>query len=293
MKSWKIGAVSGLIAGIVAGIYTVFIHVPMLFKLGLPYLSLPPPVTPFAKIITVEIVINVIWGVFLGVVYSKIYDLIPGKNISKSLLFSLICYLINNIRGTTLLLFYGNTLSAISYMLFIFPWIAYALVLGFIYEFLQDRYLTINEKLKIKKHEIRSGIHPGAIAGLLGGIIAFITMVIGIAIGFWPSRIPDPDIGFFLSQLGTHAFFNMIWGVFFGMFFVMFYDRIPDKDIKKGIVFSLTIFFITTFRGNIHQIAYADTPKLLLYSYEWITMGFFMFLTVGLVLGLLYRKPPK
>jgi len=47
MKSWKIGAVSGLIAGIVAGIYTVFIHVPMLFKLGLPYLSLPPPVTPF------------------------------------------------------------------------------------------------------------------------------------------------------------------------------------------------------------------------------------------------------
>jgi hypothetical protein len=290
MKSWKIGAVSGLIAGIIAGLITVFFNMPLNLKLGLAYFPLPPLGTPFTKIMTVEIVINVIWGVFLGSIYSKIYDLIPGKRISKSLLFGLICYLITNIRGTALNLFYWYILSAISYMVFIFPWIAYALVLGFLYEFLQGRYLTTKEKLKIIRHDIRSGIHPGAIAGLLGGIIAFITMVIGIAIGFWPPRIPDPDIGFFLSQLGTHVFFNMIWGVVFGMLFVMFYDRIPSKDIKKGIVFSLTIFFITTFRGNFRQIAYSGMPKLLLYSYEWITMGFFMFLTVGFVLGLFYKK---
>lgn len=292
-KSLKIGAVAGLMAGVIAGIVAIIIAL-ITFKIGLPYWELlPPPVTPLTKITTVEIVINVIWGVFLGTVYSKIYYLIPGKKISKSLLFGLICYLINDIRATSLVLFYGYILSAISGILSIFSWIAYALVLGFIYEFLQGRYLKAKEKLKIKKHSIRSGIHPGAIAGLLGGIVAGIIAAVIGAIGFWPPSVPDPVIGFFLSQLGTHVFFNMIWGVVFGMLFVMFYDGIPGKDIKKGIVFSLVIFFITTFRGNIHQLTYSSTPAALFRSYSWIIIGFFMFLTVGLVLGLLYKKTIK
>ena len=288
MKSWKIGAVAGLIAGIVAGIVETISAITFL-TIGLGYLWLPPPPNAPILIITATgMVVNIIWGVFLGIVYAKIYDLVPGKSISKSLLFGLICYFIYDIRGATYYLFYGDILTVISQISWIFTWIAYALVLGFIYEFLRSRYFITKERLKIIKYDIKNGIHPGAIAGLLGGISAFITIVIGIVMEFWPPSVPDPDIGFFLSQLGTHAFFNMIWGIVFGMLFAMFYDRIPGKGIKKGIVYSLTLFFITTFRGSIYGLPYGN---LIFYSFS--TISFFHFLTVGLVLGLLYRKPTE
>ncbi|MCW4033612.1 MAG: hypothetical protein NWF08_09520, partial [Candidatus Bathyarchaeota archaeon] len=101
MKSWKIGAVSGLIAGIVAGI-AGFVH-------GLSVISIPVLNLNFwgghygfdtltteviRRIAYVEITLGIIIWVVAGLIYIKIYDLIPGKGVLKGLVYSLVFYLI-------------------------------------------------------------------------------------------------------------------------------------------------------------------------------------------------------
>jgi hypothetical protein len=284
MKSWKIGAVSGLIAGIVAGLIAVFITVPLHFKLGIPYWWLPPPPdTPFMKIAMTEITFNIIWGIFLGIIYSRIQDLIPGKGVLKGLIFGLGYYFITSIRLAILAAPYGKYAEAIGLLLFIGP-IIYGLVLGMLYR-------APKEKLVARKHEIMRGIKLGVITGIILGIAVEITLVLsayfGATFGFMET-FPDylTDIGFIIGQWGSHILINMIlWG-FMGAFYVMFYDRIPGKGIIKGCIFGLAYYLITGLRLGLICLAYGSLSYAL-----W--MGLIMpdvHIFAGLLLEGFYKK---
>ena len=106
-NSLKIGAISGLIAGSVAGVVSIFSAL-FNFSIGLPYFYLPPPPeTSLTRIAIVELAITIIWGILAGVVYSRAYDIIPGKGVFKGLIFGLFCHLIMGIRTVSFLLPYG------------------------------------------------------------------------------------------------------------------------------------------------------------------------------------------
>ena len=89
-----------------------------------------------------------------------------------------------------------------------------------------------------------------------------------------------------MGAMGFSRFVQYGWGVIFGMLFVIFYERIPGKRILKGVVFSLTVYFITTFRGAVYTLVYG----LPVVFYYLAVGGFLMFPTFGLVLGALYKK---
>jgi len=225
MKSWKIGAISGLIAGIAAGIVYSIILVGM-DSIGLPHpFELEPFLIQFTSTIEMfatEIILATIWGVILGAIYSWFFDLIPGKKVSKGLLFGLIYYLIYNFRGGMLALYYGFVFTAFSgFLSGLFTWIVYGLVLSISYEFMSSRYYIPKDRKPIRTYPVMSGIFPGAFAGCVYGIVAFFDNLLMGLLGIW-AWIPNylADIEFLIYQLGTHVFFNLIWGTVFGMLFV-------------------------------------------------------------------------
>ena len=286
MKSWKIGAIAGLIAGIIAGIISI-LHALSMLNLGLPF-SCIITITevPLTYITLVELTINIVWGIILGMFYSKVYDLIPVKHVFKGLFYGLILGLIYNIRTAHFNYLYAYPNYAISITIGIFVLIFYGLSIGILYKFFQGKYYLNQKKLKISKHDIAMGIQSGAIAGLIGGMIITFAHII-----LWdPLFVSESllDINFYISQFGSHAFMNMMWGAVFGILYAIFYSRIPGKIIFKGVAFAILIFFITSFRVAIGCLLYGNIPSFI----GWGN-GIFLFLVYGLLLGLLYRKPSK
>ena len=286
MNNWKIGAVSGLIAGIVSGIVAIYYALSM-FNLGLPYWDIPsPPETPLMYITTVELTMNIIWGIVLGIFYSKVYDLIPGRRISKGLIYGIVLGLIWSIRWVTFNIAYSAFGEAKANVISTLAFIIYGLVLGVFYEFLQSKYHPDQKKLKISKLDIGMGIQAGVIGGFLGGIAIFFLHVL-----FWnPIDYPKfiADIGFLTAQLGTHSLINMGWGAVFGIFYARCYNRIPGRRVLKGIAFGMIIYFITSFRCATNAFLYDQIGTSISCANASI-----LFLINGLVLGLLYRKPTE
>jgi len=282
MKSWQIGAIAGLIAGIAFGIIKINLD-NYILKTGLPFwVEGPLPITQY---IIGVMIIDIVWGIILGMIYSKIYHLIPGKKILKGLIYGLGLCLIYNIRTMTWDIFYSYFSAAIYELMFSFVPIVFGIVLGFLFEFLRNRYYPFKEELKIKEYHIQSGIYPGAFAGLVGGLVTPIGNLI-----FNKELHPKlvEDIGFFIGQTGTHVFFNMIWGIVFGIIFMRFYEKIPARGIFKGIIFGTVMFFMTTLRGAFYQLAIGE----LMWFLYLVFTSYSMYFVFGLVLGYLY-KPSK
>ena len=285
-NSLKIGAVSGLIAGIVGGIVSIFYAIYTL-KIGLGYYLLEAlSFIPVKQIVIVEIIVNIIWGIVFGIIYSKVYEIIPGKGISKGLVFGLIYYFIYCFRLFVLNLMYWAPWYAFPWLYGIVIYIPFGLAFGISYEFLSRKYPAKKEKIVAIKYNIKSGIHPGAIAGLVQGISVFIGQLLIFNKELYPEYASD--LAFLISQLGTHAFFNMAWGIVFGIFYVMFYNKVPRKGVMKGFIYSMIIFFFTSFHVGI----YALTHGWLILGIQFIILPSFGFFSFGIVLGYLY-KPAK
>jgi len=285
-NSLKIGIISGLIAGIVASLVNISFYAPLIFKLGLPYYYIPqPPETPFIKIAITEITITFIWGIILGIIYSKIHDMIPGKGVFKGLIFGLAYYLIYSIRIAIFHVAYGSMLEAASALLLIAP-IVYGLVLGILYK-------APKEKLKIKKHEILSGVIPGAITGFIFGTAVIISFVIstyfGVILGFL-EIFPDylADFEFIIYQFMNHGWINMLWYAVFGAIYAEFYYRIPGRSIIKGAIFGLIIWLITSFRISLYWLAYGS----LSWAFQWGLLPD-LYIFVGILLEGVYRRQPR
>ena len=178
--------------------------------------------------------------------------------------------------------------GAISNIILIFQVIIFGIILGITFELFRKRYSITEDKSKSIKQNITGAIHPGAIAGLVGGTVVFLQNITVFNKLLYKPEV-FTDIGFMLGQWGSHVLFNMVWGVVFGIFFVMFYEKIPVKGILKAVVFSLSIYFITTFRSAVFYLVYGYP----VFSYYVGVAAFFMFLTFGIVLGYLYRKPSE
>lgn len=282
-NSWKIGAISGLIAGIVGNILSFFSAINII-NIGEYYWffeTLSP--TLINKIIITETSINIIWGIVLGIVYSKAYDLVPGKGISKSFMFGLIYALIYPVRFFVFNIMYSYPFMEEIY--FTGTCFLMGLVLGISYEFLNKRYIVRKEKLVTKKYDLKGAFHLGAFAGIVSGLSSFILASVIINPLLWPKFMED--VGFLLSQLGTNVMFNMIWGIVFGILYAMFYEKIPSKGILKGLIFSMVLYFFTSFQYSIRHLMYGY-PVFFIWAF---LAGLFVFVPFGVVIGLLYRKP--
>jgi len=120
----------GAIAGVVKGITAFSGWYPAGF-LGLMEIPPLPEILTFLGTLGFD----VIWGIFLAIIYSILYNSIPGKGISKGLVYGIGLYLVSNFRAANLLWSFGNTPDAIFFAYFgIFALIPYGLVLGALYK---------------------------------------------------------------------------------------------------------------------------------------------------------------
>ena len=86
--------------------------------------------------------VDLIWGIIFGMIYAFFYDLIPSKGAVKGLYFGLLIWLIKDIAASSYaVLVLVDIPSAITRALAIdlvlfgfFMWIAYGLVLGYLYK---------------------------------------------------------------------------------------------------------------------------------------------------------------
>jgi uncharacterized BrkB/YihY/UPF0761 family membrane protein len=106
-SSWKIGAVSGLIAGIVLGVaYEFFDQIAASWRLFEPW---------WIPINTGNMIINIpifaLWGIIFAVIYSKAYNVIPQEGVLKGLTYGIFLWIIISIRYVTFDLAYGNPIG--------------------------------------------------------------------------------------------------------------------------------------------------------------------------------------
>lgn len=142
------------------------------------------------------------------------------------------------------------------------------------------------------------GMLAGAIAGIVGGIASQVTHIVGIIIGLWPELVPGylKDISFLINQIANQIPINTLWAALFGVVYSKIYDAIPGKRILKGLLFGLTIWLITNLYPQSFFVAYESgrvswSMSMLPLGIMWSIVGFFAFLSFGLALGYLYRKP--
>jgi len=295
-NSLKAGIISGLIAGIISAIvYEIFSNIAVLIGLYDPWLH---------PLVLGNIVVNIplfgFWGIILGIIYSRIYDIIPRKGVLKGLIYGLFLYFIVGIRLDTFLLPYGLFLWAAgdAFSEF-FMWILYGLVLGYLFELLHIKYNIPKELKKIVQYDMMSGIFPGAIAGFFGGLAASFFAVLGSLTGSWGYIIECEVISvidLWISQAGTHIVINMIWGTIFGALFAKVYNLVPGKKVIKGLCYGLIMFLITTLQFTTWAIcmwANHNLWDLVLAEILGLSIGGANATIFGLVLGLLYRKPSK
>ena len=294
-SSWKIGAVSGLIAGIAFLIVSeIFTGIRLSLDLVMDWSR------PFLMGNTlVNIPLFLFWGMVLGVIYSKAHSLIQGKGVLKGLVYGLFFFVFVSVRLETFLIPYGYPiLNVVGNLLWgFFVWISYGLVLGFLYEFLYNKYIPTKEEVKILTYDMKSGLLPGAIAGLMQGITAGVVSVIGHVTGLW--GVPTSGeivstISFWVAQFGTHIIINMLWAIIFGAFFALVYNLVPGKRVIKGIYYALIMYFITmVIIFTWYTVWYANHNAWQLANSQFLNIFVFGIDDViyGLVLGYLYRKP--
>lgn len=134
---------------------------------------------------------------------------------------------------------------------------------------------------------MKSGLSAGAVAGVVGAIVALtstylmlpaaVQATIGLNIG---------TMMWFVSQGGL----NIIWGAVFGWIFSRVYSLIPGSGAMRGLYFSLMVwaFFIGLYPVSFYLLVY--DPPLTLMAKGWGITGFLVRLFYGPVLGALYKK---
>jgi hypothetical protein len=295
-NSLKIGAISGFIAGfIILGIsWQFFVNISL--SIGLYESWFKPFLT---NSLAVFIPYGIIFGVILGIIYSRVYYLIPGKGILKGLVFGFFLYIITAFRIETYVIPYGSDILNSVGDLFdsSFAWISFGLVLGIFYQLLSERYCPTREETKIITYDMKSGILPGAIAGVLGGTAAGICAIAGHLTGYWGVITAGkilPTIQFWYFQFGHHVLMNMIWGSFFGLIFPRVYNLVPGKKVGKGLCYGLILFLITSFNVGVLVLgffAYHNAWQFALIQFLSNITSAANAIVFGLVLGYLYRKP--
>ncbi len=289
-SSWKIGAVSGLIAGLVAAIIGTVMLIVYLYA-GLP---LNPHSVNMPKFFTIFILHTMFWSMILGVVYSRAHEVISDKLISKAVLFGLFCGLVYNIFDAVFLLAYSfiDSFHAIRIVIMgLIVWIPFGLILASLY----GRWYK-GEKQKIITYDLKSGIHPGAIAGFICGILSYFLAVFYPYIGVYQPLYSGylTDITFMLGQFGTHVLISMLWGTILGVLFAKAYNIIPKRGIVKGFYYGLILFFLSGVQLTMFFVVAGlvfNDPSHVMWGIMWFIFYMLVYPLYGVILGRLYRKP--
>ena len=280
MESYVVaGLVAGIISGIVATIALISACV-----LNLPWPNLPVSsvlTTPFLTThLEFEFVINGFFGIIFGIIYSKYYDATPGKGIIKGLCFGLILYLIGGFYpGVHIWERYMDIVSAIgTWWMVFFCLTSYGLVLGALYR---------RPTRAVGKHDVKSGVFSGTVAGVIGGIAATIFMIIGVNLKVWAPFVPGIlSATSFTAHHILEIIVTIAFGAIFGAMYSIYYDSTPGKGILKGLVYGLLLYLISSIRTGVLFAGYGN----LSYAISVFWLGFFTLAVYGLVLGALYRK---
>ena len=304
------GILAGIIAGIIGAISTIFV-----LKADFPYFYYTTeemPLLPISKIFGIEIILSIIFGVILSIIFLKAYNVIPGDRVTKYNVYGLFCHLIVGIREISTTIIYSWTSPEVwfenaSWIIIGFPqWIAYALVLGFLYEFLSSKkYITI-EKKKIIKYSMISGAVLGAFLGIINGLTAaFFMMIFEYLYGFSMILPSIQNIIVIISRFGAHAVPHLLWGAFFGAIFARAYNVIPGKGVIKGLYYAYIIYLISAVHQGALWLAYGciqplgvlippwnvEMKELLIFfGLGWIIVDIFVYTVYGLLLGKLFKK---
>lgn len=131
----------------------------------------------------------------------------------------------------------------------------------------------------------------GAIAGAVAGIVAFIFSYLLGNIGIFepPGGLEIWDFSLLMLSTVALTSLGLIWGIVFSIIYARFYDRVPAKGAIKGLYFGLIIWLIKDIAAG-SFVAFIGLGTEI--AIRLISVGFFMWIAYGLVLGYLY-KPPK
>jgi len=278
----KSGFASGAIAGFFAGTLTIFGAIPYQLALGLQPATVLKDL-PFTG--TVHLGYNIIWAAVFGVIYTKFYDVIPGKGAKKGLVYGLIIYLMIALLPASYYLANGNFTQGNGYLLI---GILYTVTYGFLQGILYD---GSKHPGKIENN-LKDVIIAGSIAGLVGGIVASVLTFIGFIIGipywaYYPHYHPITSI---TSVVAIEFILMLVWGIVFSSIFLLLFVKIPGKGIMKGLYFGLLLCLLCVIRPFSWGIPYAFNPQSMAMSVIGYSLAF---ISYGLVLGLLYRKPTE
>jgi hypothetical protein len=240
----------------------------------------------------------VVWGIIFGIFFSLVYDLIPSKYISKGFFYGLIIFLITNFRDDSFLWPYGSLFLSLIlawYFIGFFQSITYGTILSLFYRKLSTKYNIPKSKSVIQTYSVMSGFHIGAVAGLLGGVFALLSRVLGGLIGLFPflyvnmkgGQIIIEDFSLqLLAGLSSQIFINMIWGIVMGMIYAKVYNLVPGNGVRKGLIFGMIFLLVASFRTSTYLFLWGDLDT----AWQFIFIGFFNALFYGIFLGILYKK---
>lgn len=281
------GIIAGIISGIIANVAFIIanlLRAPMNIVVSGVLTS-----TFLTTHFIFELVVQGTFGAILAAIYSMYYDATPGKGVLKGLVYGLILYLIGGLYfGFLALVRYGLgecalTFALANWWMIFFCLVSYGLVLGALYE---------RPARTIRRYDFRDGIIPGTIAGLVGGIVAIVSMIVGVNLRVWDPTHVIPGLLATSSFTTLHMFeiiVTIAFGAIFGAIFSMYYDSTPSKGIMKGLLFSLILYLIKDIRMGVIGAGYGYFNAAI--AIFWI--GFFTLTVYGLVIGVLYRKPTK
>jgi hypothetical protein len=83
-----------------------------------------------------QISLGMIWGIIFGIIYSRFYDSIPGKEVLKGVYFGLLIWVVKDVAaGSYTILIRMDVSWGIGLILIgFFMWIVYGPVLGYLYK---------------------------------------------------------------------------------------------------------------------------------------------------------------
>jgi hypothetical protein len=103
-----------------------------------------------------------------------------------------------------------------------------------------------------------------------------------------------PTFDIWVSQVGTHMYINMIFGVIVGAIYLKVYNLVPSTGIKKGLIYSMVIWVISALQIWTYLISWFailnNRVLVIYYSIGVPAIGIAHYIIYGIVLGYLCKK---
>jgi len=132
-NSMAAGSIAGCVSGIVAVVCSTISNITGLIPSPVGAFGPYENILQFAALVI--FLLNIIWGAILGVLYEKTYNIIPRKGILKGFTYSIVIFLISNIRPVSFSMAFASFNFIFQYTVIgFFVLASYGIVLGYLYK---------------------------------------------------------------------------------------------------------------------------------------------------------------